>query len=176
MCSWTPCQLFIFLNGFYHKYAYMSEMKRSNLMIFALVINNFMYDVCYYHMWNRILPIYFIFFLTWGTFILTHPVYDSIWFLESRIGTFHLNSVELLFLKIQCNLQVTLLCTNKSLLIVINVFFVNRVFLAEQFQSLQSHLEGVIPASKKPFLQQFYSQVRKENILLPNTDKWRCWH
>ncbi|XP_072029065.1 syndetin-like isoform X2 [Amphiura filiformis] len=33
------------------------------------------------------------------------------------------------------------------------------VFLAEQFQSLQSHLEGVIPASKKPFLQQFYSQT-----------------
>ncbi|XP_033120612.1 syndetin-like [Anneissia japonica] len=32
-------------------------------------------------------------------------------------------------------------------------------FLAEQFESLQSHLESVIPASKKPFLQQFYSQT-----------------
>ncbi|XP_071803209.1 syndetin-like isoform X1 [Asterias amurensis] len=33
------------------------------------------------------------------------------------------------------------------------------VFLAEQFQLLQPHLESVIPASKKPFLQQFYSQT-----------------
>ncbi|XP_071949997.1 syndetin-like [Antedon mediterranea] len=32
-------------------------------------------------------------------------------------------------------------------------------FLAEQFESLQSHLESVIPATKKPFLQQFYSQT-----------------
>ncbi|XP_038044483.1 syndetin-like [Patiria miniata] len=33
------------------------------------------------------------------------------------------------------------------------------VFLAEQFQLLQPHLESVIPSSKKPFLQQFYSQT-----------------
>lgn len=34
------------------------------------------------------------------------------------------------------------------------------VFLAEQFESLQSHLDAMMPAAKKPFLQQFYSQVR----------------
>lgn len=33
------------------------------------------------------------------------------------------------------------------------------VFLAEQFESLQSHLDAMMPAAKKPFLQQFYSQV-----------------
>nr|XP_023667622.1 syndetin isoform X2 [Paramormyrops kingsleyae] len=33
------------------------------------------------------------------------------------------------------------------------------VFLAEQFDFLQSHLDTVIPAAKKPFLQQFYSQT-----------------
>uniref|UniRef100_A0A1A8D2D9 Coiled-coil domain containing 132 n=1 Tax=Nothobranchius kadleci TaxID=1051664 RepID=A0A1A8D2D9_NOTKA len=33
------------------------------------------------------------------------------------------------------------------------------VFLAEQFESLQSHLDTVMPAAKKPFLQQFYSQT-----------------
>uniref|UniRef100_A0A3Q1IWG9 VPS50 EARP/GARPII complex subunit n=1 Tax=Anabas testudineus TaxID=64144 RepID=A0A3Q1IWG9_ANATE len=33
------------------------------------------------------------------------------------------------------------------------------VFLAEQFESLQSHLDTMMPAAKKPFLQQFYSQV-----------------
>eukprot|EP00066_Takifugu_rubripes_P005371 XP_003969358.1 PREDICTED: coiled-coil domain-containing protein 132 [Takifugu rubripes] len=32
------------------------------------------------------------------------------------------------------------------------------VFLAEQFESLQSHLDTMMPAAKKPFLQQFYSQ------------------
>uniref|UniRef100_A0A8C9SSI4 VPS50 subunit of EARP/GARPII complex n=1 Tax=Scleropages formosus TaxID=113540 RepID=A0A8C9SSI4_SCLFO len=32
------------------------------------------------------------------------------------------------------------------------------VFLAEQFEFLQSHLDTVMPAAKKPFLQQFYSQ------------------
>lgn len=37
------------------------------------------------------------------------------------------------------------------------VFF--SVFLAEQFESLQSHLDTMMPAAKKPFLQQFYSQV-----------------
>lgn len=35
-----------------------------------------------------------------------------------------------------------------------------RVFLAEQFEFLQPHLDAVMPAVKKPFLQQFYSQVR----------------
>lgn len=34
------------------------------------------------------------------------------------------------------------------------------MFLAEQFESLQSHLDAMMPAAKKPFLQQFYSQVR----------------
>ncbi|XP_078519783.1 syndetin [Lissotriton helveticus] len=33
------------------------------------------------------------------------------------------------------------------------------VFLAEQFEFLQSHLDSVMPAAKKPFLQQFYSQT-----------------
>uniref|UniRef100_A0A1A7YT23 Coiled-coil domain containing 132 n=2 Tax=Iconisemion striatum TaxID=60296 RepID=A0A1A7YT23_9TELE len=33
------------------------------------------------------------------------------------------------------------------------------VFLAEQFESLQSHLDTMMPAVKKPFLQQFYSQT-----------------
>lgn len=33
------------------------------------------------------------------------------------------------------------------------------VFLAEQFESLQSHLDAMMPAAKKPFLQQFYSQA-----------------
>ncbi|XP_053265583.1 syndetin isoform X2 [Podarcis raffonei] len=32
------------------------------------------------------------------------------------------------------------------------------VFLAEQFEFLQSHLDAVMPPAKKPFLQQFYSQ------------------
>uniref|UniRef100_A0A8C8F464 VPS50 subunit of EARP/GARPII complex n=1 Tax=Oncorhynchus tshawytscha TaxID=74940 RepID=A0A8C8F464_ONCTS len=36
------------------------------------------------------------------------------------------------------------------------------VFLAEQFESLQSHLDTMMPAAKKPFLQQFYSQVSHE--------------
>lgn len=40
----------------------------------------------------------------------------------------------------------------------VSVFFL-RVFLAEQFESLQSHLDTMMPAAKKPFLQQFYSQV-----------------
>lgn len=33
------------------------------------------------------------------------------------------------------------------------------VFLAEQFDFLQSHLDTMMPAAKKPFLQQFYSQT-----------------
>ncbi|CAI9568871.1 unnamed protein product, partial [Staurois parvus] len=33
------------------------------------------------------------------------------------------------------------------------------VFLAEQFESLQAHLDSVMPSAKKPFLQQFYSQT-----------------
>ncbi|XP_041104827.1 syndetin isoform X3 [Polyodon spathula] len=33
------------------------------------------------------------------------------------------------------------------------------VFLAEQFECLQTHLDTMIPAAKKPFLQQFYSQT-----------------
>uniref|UniRef100_A0A3Q3GLD3 VPS50 EARP/GARPII complex subunit n=1 Tax=Labrus bergylta TaxID=56723 RepID=A0A3Q3GLD3_9LABR len=33
------------------------------------------------------------------------------------------------------------------------------VFLAEQFESLQSHLDTMMPLAKKPFLQQFYSQT-----------------
>uniref|UniRef100_A0A8C6XXH4 VPS50 subunit of EARP/GARPII complex n=1 Tax=Naja naja TaxID=35670 RepID=A0A8C6XXH4_NAJNA len=33
------------------------------------------------------------------------------------------------------------------------------VFLAEQFEFLQSHLDTVMPPAKKPFLQQFYSQT-----------------
>uniref|UniRef100_H2UPA6 VPS50 EARP/GARPII complex subunit n=1 Tax=Takifugu rubripes TaxID=31033 RepID=H2UPA6_TAKRU len=40
------------------------------------------------------------------------------------------------------------------------------VFLAEQFESLQSHLDTMMPAAKKPFLQQFYSQA---SIQPPNT-------
>lgn len=39
------------------------------------------------------------------------------------------------------------------------VFLLCSVFLAEQFESLQSHLDTMMPAAKKPFLQQFYSQV-----------------
>ncbi|XP_023562302.1 syndetin [Octodon degus] len=39
------------------------------------------------------------------------------------------------------------------------------VFLAEQFEFLQPHLDAVMPAVKKPFLQQFYSQyVRYANV------------
>uniref|UniRef100_A0A8C7G8I7 VPS50 subunit of EARP/GARPII complex n=1 Tax=Oncorhynchus kisutch TaxID=8019 RepID=A0A8C7G8I7_ONCKI len=37
--------------------------------------------------------------------------------------------------------------------------FLSRVFLAEQFEFLQSHLDTMMPAAKKPFLQQFYSQT-----------------
>uniref|UniRef100_A0A8C6U4U4 VPS50 EARP/GARPII complex subunit n=1 Tax=Neogobius melanostomus TaxID=47308 RepID=A0A8C6U4U4_9GOBI len=33
------------------------------------------------------------------------------------------------------------------------------VFLAEQFEALQSHLDSMMPPAKKPFLQQFYSQT-----------------
>ncbi|XP_061738558.1 syndetin isoform X2 [Nerophis ophidion] len=33
------------------------------------------------------------------------------------------------------------------------------VFLAEQFEALQSQLDTMMPAAKKPFLQQFYSQT-----------------
>uniref|UniRef100_H3DK75 VPS50 EARP/GARPII complex subunit n=1 Tax=Tetraodon nigroviridis TaxID=99883 RepID=H3DK75_TETNG len=33
------------------------------------------------------------------------------------------------------------------------------VFLAEQFESLQAHLDAMMPSAKKPFLQQFYSQT-----------------
>ncbi|KAH0503626.1 Syndetin [Microtus ochrogaster] len=33
------------------------------------------------------------------------------------------------------------------------------VFLAEQFEFLQPHLDAVMPAAKKPFLQQFFSQT-----------------
>ncbi|CAG11123.1 unnamed protein product [Tetraodon nigroviridis] len=33
------------------------------------------------------------------------------------------------------------------------------VFLAEQFESLQAHLDAMMPSAKKPFLQQFYSQA-----------------
>ncbi|KAG2465127.1 VPS50 protein, partial [Polypterus senegalus] len=33
------------------------------------------------------------------------------------------------------------------------------VFLAEQFEFLQPHLDTIMPAAKKPFLQQFYSQT-----------------
>uniref|UniRef100_A0A3P9AGV4 VPS50 EARP/GARPII complex subunit n=1 Tax=Esox lucius TaxID=8010 RepID=A0A3P9AGV4_ESOLU len=33
------------------------------------------------------------------------------------------------------------------------------VFLAEQFDFLQSHLDSMMPGTKKPFLQQFYSQT-----------------
>ncbi|XP_043923577.1 syndetin isoform X2 [Protopterus annectens] len=33
------------------------------------------------------------------------------------------------------------------------------VFLAEQFEFLQPHLDTMMPAAKKPFLQQFYSQT-----------------
>ncbi|KAM9415893.1 syndetin isoform 2-T2 [Salvelinus alpinus] len=33
------------------------------------------------------------------------------------------------------------------------------VFLAEQFEFLQSHLDTMMPTAKKPFLQQFYSQT-----------------
>ncbi|KAJ7322324.1 hypothetical protein JRQ81_018611 [Phrynocephalus forsythii] len=33
------------------------------------------------------------------------------------------------------------------------------VFLAEQFEFLQPHLDAVMPLAKKPFLQQFYSQT-----------------
>ncbi|XP_053119942.1 syndetin [Hemicordylus capensis] len=33
------------------------------------------------------------------------------------------------------------------------------VFLAEQFEFLQPHLDAVMPPAKKPFLQQFYSQT-----------------
>uniref|UniRef100_A0AAZ3PU93 Syndetin n=1 Tax=Oncorhynchus tshawytscha TaxID=74940 RepID=A0AAZ3PU93_ONCTS len=38
-------------------------------------------------------------------------------------------------------------------------WFLSRVFLAEQFEFLQSHLDTMMPAAKKPFLQQFYSQT-----------------
>ncbi|GAB1290525.1 Syndetin [Apodemus speciosus] len=39
------------------------------------------------------------------------------------------------------------------------LFILFRVFLAEQFEFLQPHLDAVMPAVKKPFLQQFYSQT-----------------
>jgi len=41
-----------------------------------------------------------------------------------------------------------------------------RVFLAGQFESLHAHLEAMIPANKRAFLSQFYSQVSSERIIL----------
>lgn len=46
-----------------------------------------------------------------------------------------------------------------------------RVFLAEQFEFLQPHLDTVMPPAKKPFLQQFYSQVRILHEILSCTSK-----
>lgn len=45
--------------------------------------------------------------------------------------------------------------------VILTFFFLSpsSVFLAEQFESLQSHLDAMMPAAKKPFLQQFYSQA-----------------
>ncbi|KAB0394661.1 hypothetical protein E2I00_003712 [Balaenoptera physalus] len=43
------------------------------------------------------------------------------------------------------------------------------VFLAEQFEFLQPHLDAVMPAVKKPFLQQFYSQVRHVLYIISTT-------
>lgn len=43
------------------------------------------------------------------------------------------------------------------------------VFLAEQFELLQPYLDTMMPPAKKPFLQQFYSQVSLLQLYL-----WIC--
>uniref|UniRef100_UPI00359015C9 syndetin isoform X2 n=1 Tax=Myxine glutinosa TaxID=7769 RepID=UPI00359015C9 len=51
-----------------------------------------------------------------------------------------------------------------------NVATESLVFLAELFEMLQSQLEAMIPATKKPFLQQFYSQVgNASDVTVPTT-------
>ena len=56
------------------------------------------------------------------------------------------------------------------------LFIPFRVFLAEQFEFLQPHLDAVMPAVKKPFLQQFYSQVRHVWYILWTVSKIRLSH
>ena len=68
--------------------------------------------------------------------------------------------------------------TSKRMFMCLFVFV--RVFLAEQFDSLQAHLDSMMPAVKKPFLQQFYSQVRHRSPntsdVMPNSFPWLCVH
>jgi hypothetical protein len=45
-----------------------------------------------------------------------------------------------------------------------NIFF--RMFLTEQFKLLQQRLEDAIPAAKKAFLQQYFSQVCNSSKVL----------
>lgn len=47
-----------------------------------------------------------------------------------------------------------------------------RVFLAGQFESLHAHLEAMIPANKRAFLSQFYSQVRSESLHNWEFERW----
>lgn len=54
------------------------------------------------------------------------------------------------------------------------LFILFRVFLAEQFEFLQPHLDAVMPAAKKPFLQQFYSQVSDDVICYFNWERGRA--
>lgn len=52
-----------------------------------------------------------------------------------------------------------------------------RVFLAGQFESLHAHLEAMIPANKRAFLSQFYSQVRSGRIILQSPQlREMAWH
>lgn len=48
---------------------------------------------------------------------------------------------------------------NNCFIAVIYIIVFYRVFLAKQFESLQPHLESLIPMAKRAFLSQFYSQV-----------------
>lgn len=49
--------------------------------------------------------------------------------------------------------------TTTAVIAVIYIIVFYRVFLAKQFESLQPHLESLIPMAKRAFLSQFYSQV-----------------
>ena len=56
------------------------------------------------------------------------------------------------------------------------VFFCFRVFLAGQFEFLHPHLESMIPANKRAFLSQFYSQVNSFWVSQKNTKYHLLWN
>lgn len=56
------------------------------------------------------------------------------------------------------------------------VFFCFRVFLAGQFEFLHPHLESMIPANKRAFLSQFYSQVNSFWVSQKNMKYHLLWN